>query len=64
MERDGKTLKTLKPGDKRRLADGRNAFRKMTPEQRDEFLDWIARGDPSSNGMDTLDTQRWEEPKK
>ena len=34
--------KTLPPGDRRRLSDGRNAWRKMTPEQRREFLDWIS----------------------
>lgn len=41
MKREGKTLKVLKVGDKRRLADGRNAWRKMSDEQRAEFLAWI-----------------------
>ena len=39
--RNGKKLAKLPPGDKRRLSDGRNAWRKMTPEQRRVFLDWI-----------------------
>lgn len=41
-KRNGRELKTLTPGDRRRMSDGRNAFRKMTPEQRIEFLRWIA----------------------
>ena len=41
MTREGKALQQLKRGDKRRLSDGRNAWRKMTPQQRREFLDWI-----------------------
>lgn len=45
MERNGKTLKTLADGHPRRLADGRNAWRKMTPEQRVEFLAWQFGGD-------------------
>ena len=40
MERNGKTLKPANP--KRRLADARNAWRKMTPEQRGEFRSWMA----------------------
>ena len=39
--RNGKPLTKLPKGDKRRLSDGRNAWRKMTPEQRKEFLAWI-----------------------
>ena len=39
--REGKPLTQLPRGDRRRLADGRNAWRKMTPQQRREFLDWI-----------------------
>lgn len=49
-ERKGKPLKVLVPGDKRRLADGRNAWRKMTPEQRRVFLDWI-----ESEGLEVAD---------
>lgn len=41
MKREGKTLKTLAPGDKRRLADARNAWRKMTPAQRRAFVDFV-----------------------
>lgn len=41
MERNGKKLKDLAPGDRRRMSDGKNAWRKMTPEQRRVFLDWI-----------------------
>jgi hypothetical protein len=41
MVREGKQLATVPKGDRRRLSDGRNAWRKMTPEQRREFLDWI-----------------------
>lgn len=43
--RNGKPLTTLERGDKRRLADGRNAWRKMTPQQRREFLDWMEEED-------------------
>ncbi len=42
MKREGKTLKTLPDGHPRRLADGRNAWRKMTGEQRREFFNWIS----------------------
>ena len=42
MEREGKVLKVLDKGHRRRLSDGRNAWRKMTTDQRDEFLRWIA----------------------
>jgi len=38
--RKGVALKVLDKGDRRRLADGRNAWRKMTPEQRREFTEW------------------------
>jgi hypothetical protein len=41
MRREGRELKTLAPGDRRRLSDARNAWRKMTPEQRATFLDWL-----------------------
>tara|TARA_B100000949_G_scaffold125022_1_gene110601 strand:+ start:214 stop:447 length:234 start_codon:yes stop_codon:yes gene_type:complete len=37
----GGTCKVLAKGDKRRLADGRNAFRKMDAEQREEFVAWM-----------------------
>jgi hypothetical protein len=44
MKRDGKKLKTLAPGDRRRLSDARNAWRKMTDDQREQFLFWIHDG--------------------
>jgi len=43
--RNGKPLKTLPDGAPRRMADGKNAWRKMTDEQRFEFLRWITHGD-------------------
>ena len=41
MKRDGNTLRDLGAGAARRLPDGRNAFRKMSAEQRATFLAWI-----------------------
>lgn len=41
MERKGKTLTVLAPGDRRRMSDGKNAWRKMTDGQRRDFLSWI-----------------------
>ena len=38
MKREGKTLKELDAGDKRRLADARNAWKKATWQQRVEIL--------------------------
>tara|TARA_R110002020_G_scaffold381683_1_gene592570 strand:+ start:292 stop:921 length:630 start_codon:yes stop_codon:yes gene_type:complete len=40
MERNGKKLKVLQDGHPRRMSDGKNAWRKMTTEQRLEFLAW------------------------
>jgi hypothetical protein len=37
----GGTCKVLAKGDKRRLADGRNAWRKMDAEQRETFVAWM-----------------------
>jgi hypothetical protein len=37
----GGSCKVLPKGDKRRLADGRNAFRKMDADQREEFVGWM-----------------------
>jgi len=45
MKRQGKTLKTLPDGAPRRLADGRNAWRKMSGQQRAEFLVWLTEYD-------------------
>jgi hypothetical protein len=39
--RQGKALQTLKPGHPRRMADAKNAFRKMDDAQRVKFLRWI-----------------------
>ncbi len=41
MTRKGKTLKALRDGHPRRMSDGRNAWRKMSPEQRRVFVDWM-----------------------
>lgn len=38
----GQPLTALPRGDRRRMSDFRNAWRKMTPEQRREALAWIA----------------------
>jgi hypothetical protein len=43
--REGKPLRAVPKGDRRRMSDGKNAWRKMTPEQRRAFLDWIAEED-------------------
>ena len=40
MKRKDKELKVLDAGDKRRIYDGRNAYRKMTDEQRVEMKKW------------------------
>ena len=45
MKREGKTLQTLAPGDRRRVSDGKNAWRKMTPNQRLEFLMFLGEGE-------------------
>lgn len=36
-----KPKRVLKPGDPRRMSDGRTAWRKMTDDQRVRFLDFI-----------------------
>jgi hypothetical protein len=41
MKRKGKALNVLLPGARRRISDGKNAWRKMTPEQRQVFMCWI-----------------------
>lgn len=41
MKRKGKTLTVLPDGARRRMSDGKNAWRKMNDEQRQEFLKWI-----------------------
>lgn len=42
MKRQGKTLNTVPAGSPRRLADGRNAWRKMDDSQRVQFVEWMA----------------------
>ncbi len=44
-KRSGKTLAVLPDGAPRRMADGKNAWRKMNSDQRWEFLVWIAAED-------------------
>lgn len=41
MTRNGEPLTKLPKGDRRRMSDGKNAWRKMTPQQRREFVDWM-----------------------
>ena len=40
MKRNGKTLKTVPDGAPRRMADGKNAVRKMNESQRALFMTW------------------------
>ena len=47
MERKGKKLNVLPDGHPRRMADAKNAWRKMTEKQRAEFIDWIGPDDLS-----------------
>ena len=41
MTRHGEALRSLPAGHRRRLSDGRNAWRKMSAAQRREFIRWI-----------------------
>lgn len=41
MQRNGKTLAVPVKGHPRRLSDFRNAWRKMTPDQRKEAVEWM-----------------------
>jgi hypothetical protein len=43
-ERKGKKLAVLADGHPRRMADGKNAWRKMSDEQRVDFLQWTIEG--------------------
>jgi hypothetical protein len=45
MERKGKKLAVLEDGHPRRLSDFRNAWRKMTPAQRQQALSWLRNQD-------------------
>ncbi len=41
MKRNGNKLKTIPDNHPRRMADGKNAFRKMSDLQRREFVLWM-----------------------
>jgi hypothetical protein len=41
MQRQGKALRELPKGDRRRMSDFRNAWRKMAEWQRQDALEWI-----------------------
>jgi len=43
--RNGKPLKTVPDGSPRRMSDGKNAYRKMSPEQRFEFIKFMVEED-------------------
>ena len=45
ITRNGKTCKVLPDGAPRRMADGKNAYRKMSADQRAAFKAWIAEQD-------------------
>jgi hypothetical protein len=42
LTRKGVKLAVLGDGHPRRMADGKNAYRKMSPEQRTAFIAWMA----------------------
>ena len=48
--RNGKPLAVLPDGDRRRMSDGKNAWRKMTHTQQCEYLGWILDVAPSTAG--------------
>jgi hypothetical protein len=50
MERKGKKLAVLADGHPRRLADGRNAWRKMSNEQRAEFVRFMVENHKEERG--------------
>lgn len=52
MEREGKVLKVLKSGHQRRMADGKNAWRKMDDTQRLQFLGWMCGGDEKHDAVE------------
>ena len=49
MKRNGEATNVLKDGHPRRMADGKNAWRKMNEEQREEFVDWML-----NNGLESF----------
>lgn len=58
MKRNGQQLRTLEAGDKRRLYDARNAWRKMTPAQRADFLAWTM-SDAEHRWVEWEGTEAW-----
>ena len=46
--RNGTACAVLQDGHPRRMADGRNAYRKMGREQREAFLAWAHDEDPET----------------
>jgi hypothetical protein len=60
VNRNGKQLRPVKHNDPRRRADARNAWRKMSFEQRVEFLDWIQEGAPDADSAQDI-ARDWEE---
>ena len=63
MERDGKQLKDLGDGAKRRLPDMKNAWRKASPAQRVEMLDWIQAGAEEEDTAEGI-AIHWIEPER
>jgi len=61
MEREGKKLKDLGDGAKRRLPDMKNAWRKASPAQRVEMMDWIQAGAIDEDTADGI-AKEWVEP--
>ena len=54
MKRGGTTLKVLQDGHPRRMADARNAWRKMSDEQRRVFLAWMGLRPLDGDGAGTI----------
>ena len=63
MKRNGKTLPALPDGHPRRLADGRNAWRKMNKAQRLEFMDFIQNGAIEFDTAEEI-AEQWREPSR
>ncbi len=65
MERKGKKLAVLADGHPRRLADGRNAWRKMSNEQRLVFLEWLGFRDfHAIDAVELLRQRSWQHSDK
>ena len=56
LMRNGKPLKTVPDGSPRRMADGKNAWRKMNDAQRAEYMEWILNGDDAP----AIDSATWD----